>query len=101
MKLSIITAVYNREATVAEAIKSVASQSYDDIEHLIVDGASQDGTMSEVQRLAHPRMTIISEPDHGIYDALNKGIHAATPLCQRSCPPLYFSSISQVGGIGR
>jgi glycosyltransferase len=56
----------------------VASQSHNDVEHLIVDGASTDGTLSEVRRLARPEMQVISEPDRGIYDALNKGIRAAT-----------------------
>lgn len=77
MKLSIITAVYNREVTVAQAISSVSAQSYGDVEHVVVDGASRDRTLAEVQRLAHPRMKIISEPDQGIYDALNKGVRAA------------------------
>ena len=78
MKISIITAVYNREFTVAQAIKSVAKQNYAQVEHLIVDGASSDGTMREVQKLAHPDMRVISEPDQGIYDALNKGVRNAT-----------------------
>lgn len=78
MKLSIITAVYNRQATVAQAIESVSSQTHDNVEHLIIDGASKDGTLAEVQRLAHPGMRVISEPDRGIYDALNKGIRHAT-----------------------
>lgn len=78
MKLSIITAVYNREATVAQAIGSVAAQTYADVEHVIIDGASTDGTLAAVQRLAHPGMRVISEPDRGIYDPLNKGILNAT-----------------------
>lgn len=78
LKLSIITAVYNREATVAQAIASVAAQSHNDVEHLIIDGASTDGTLDAVQSLARPGMRVISEPDQGIYDALNKGIFAAT-----------------------
>jgi glycosyltransferase involved in cell wall biosynthesis len=78
LKLSIITAVYNREHTVAQAISSVAAQSCSDVEHLIVDGASTDGTLAAVQRLARTEMKVISEPDRGIYDALNKGIRAAT-----------------------
>lgn len=78
MKFSIITAVYNRERTVAQSVASVASQTYHDIEHLIIDGASKDGTLAEVHRLAHRGMRVISEPDRGIYDALNKGIVNAT-----------------------
>ncbi|MFA8444029.1 glycosyltransferase family 2 protein [Yoonia sp.] len=78
MKISIITAVYNRENTVAQAINSVAKQTYPQIEHLIIDGASSDGTMREVQKFAHPGMRVLSEPDRGIYDALNKGVRNST-----------------------
>lgn len=78
LKITIITAVYNREATVGQAISSVASQSHADVEHLIIDGASRDGTVAVVRRLQHAGMRIISEPDRGIYDALNKGIRNAT-----------------------
>lgn len=78
MKLSIITAVYDREATVAQAIASVVAQSHGEVEHLIIDGGSTDGTLEVVQRLARPEMLVISEPDCGIYDALNKGIRAAS-----------------------
>lgn len=78
MKFSIITAVYNREATVAQAIASVSAQTHGDVEHMIVDGASTDGTMAAVTRLKHQGMRVISEPDLGIYDALNKGIRHAT-----------------------
>jgi len=78
MKISIITAVYNREATVGQAIQSVAAQTYDDIEHVVIDGASKDGTLVEIERLQTPNMRIVSEPDTGIYDALNKGLDMAT-----------------------
>lgn len=78
MRLSIITAVFNSEATIAQAIASVASQSYSEVEHLVIDGNSGDGTMAQISRHCHPGMRIISEPDHGIYDALNKGIRLAT-----------------------
>lgn len=77
MKLSIITAVYNREATVAQAIASVQAQTYPDVEHLVIDGASTDGTLSVIKRARHARMRVVSEPDGGIYDALNKGIALA------------------------
>jgi len=78
MKISIITAVYNREATVAEAIESVARQSYSGIEHLIIDGASSDGTLAAIEPYHRPTMRVVSEPDKGIYDALNKGLAMAT-----------------------
>lgn len=78
LKFSIVTAVYNRQATIAQAVASVSAQSYQDVEHLIIDGASKDGTMQEVDRVKHAKMRVISEPDRGIYDALNKGIRHAT-----------------------
>ncbi|MCC5973735.1 MAG: glycosyltransferase [Rubellimicrobium sp.] len=78
MKITIVTAVYNREATVGQAIRSVATQDHPDIEHLVVDGASTDGTLEAVKAAHHPGMVVVSEPDGGIYDALNKGIARAT-----------------------
>lgn len=78
MKFTIITAVYNRAGTIGQALESVAAQSYTEVEHLVVDGASTDGTLEEVKTRKHPSMRVISEPDEGIYDALNKGIAAAT-----------------------
>lgn len=77
MKISVITAVFNSETTVGKAIASVAAQSYCDMEHLIVEGQSTDGSLAAINRAAHERMLLISEPDHGIYDALNKGIQRA------------------------
>lgn len=78
MKISIITAVYNRADTVGMAIDSVARQTYPDCEHLIIDGASSDGTLAVVQTRHREAMRVVSEPDEGIYDALNKGIGLAT-----------------------
>lgn len=78
MKISVITAVYNSEATVGEAIASVAAQTHPDLEHVIVEGKSKDGSLAAIERAAHDRMRLISEPDTGIYDALNKGIGHAT-----------------------
>jgi len=78
MKISVITAVYNSEATVAQAIDSVATQTYPDIEHVIVEGKSKDGSLAVVERAVHDRIRLISESDKGIYDALNKGIEYAT-----------------------
>lgn len=77
MKISIITAVYNREGTIARAIRSVQSQDHDDVEHLVIDGASHDRTCEIVKECASPLVTLVSEPDEGIYDAINKGIRAA------------------------
>ena len=78
LKISVVTAVYNGEATVGHAIASVASQTYPHVEHIIVDGKSSDGTMAAIEAAKHDRMRVISEPDKGIYDALNKGIGLAT-----------------------
>jgi glycosyltransferase len=78
VKISIVTAVRNRAGTVADAIASVAAQTYPHVEHLIVDGASTDGTLEVVERLRGPTMHVVSEPDRGIYDALNKGLGLAT-----------------------
>lgn len=77
MKISVITAVYNRQGTIERSIRSVASQSHFDIEHLIIDGVSQDLTCEIVQACAGPIVTFVSEPDNGIYDAINKGIRAS------------------------
>ena len=78
VKVSIITAVFNSEATVGEAIGSVARQSHCEMEHLIIEGKSTDGSLAAIDGAAHNRMVLISEPDSGIYDALNKGIKKAT-----------------------
>ncbi len=78
MKISIITVVFNNEATIRCAIDSVNSQQYADIEHIIIDGASTDATLALIK--ANPGRTgiIVSEKDKGIYDAMNKGIQMAT-----------------------
>lgn len=78
MKLSIITIVFNRVSTIGHAIESVTRQTYQDIEHLIIDGGSNDGTLAEIEARSHPNMRVISESDEGIYDALNKGMTLAT-----------------------
>ena len=78
MKVSIITTSYNRKKTIEYAIKSVLSQSYKDIEYIIIDGASKDGTMDVVNKYRSRITTVISEPDNGMYEAINKGISFAT-----------------------
>jgi glycosyltransferase len=77
MKISIITATYNNEATINCALDSVAMQDYLDLEHLIIDGASTDNTLSIIRAHHNKNIRIISEPDEGIYFALNKGIEKA------------------------
>lgn len=78
MKISIITTCYNREATIRASIESVLSQDYDDIEYIIVDGASTDKTLDIINEYKNRITTIVSEPDSGMYEALNKGLRLAT-----------------------
>lgn len=78
MKVSIITAAFNAVGTIEDAILSVMSQTCSNVEHILVDGASTDGTQDVVERYRHKLARVISEPDHGIYDAMNKGIALAT-----------------------
>lgn len=78
MKISVITAVYNAKETVADAIDSVLSQSHDDVELVVIDGASKDGTREVLEKYGERLSVFISEPDDGIYDALNKGIAHAS-----------------------
>jgi glycosyltransferase involved in cell wall biosynthesis len=78
MKISIITATYNCAATLGDALDSVAAQQYGNIEHVLVDGASTDGTLALLESRRGPLSSLVSEPDKGIYDALNKGIARAT-----------------------
>ena len=78
MKVSVITATYNSSQTVIDTLESLNQQTYEDIEYIIIDGASSDATLKVVQENCSRIAKIISEPDKGIYDALNKGIKAAT-----------------------
>lgn len=78
MKITIITATYNSSAHIEDCMKSVNDQTYRDIEHIIIDGASKDNTLDIVNGIPNRVGKIISEPDKGIYDAMNKGIQAAT-----------------------
>lgn len=78
--VSIITVCYNSEKTIEKTIQSVLNQTYKNIEYIVVDGKSTDSTLEIVKKyqpLFQGRMTIISEPDTGIYDAMNKGIRSA------------------------
>jgi glycosyltransferase involved in cell wall biosynthesis len=78
MKISIITAVYNRVGTIADAVESVAQQSYPPFEHIIQDGGSTDGTLQILAQVCGGLTSVTSEPDSGIYDAINRGISRAT-----------------------
>jgi len=78
MKLSVVTAVYNRRATIEAAVESVRRQTYGDIEHIVQDGGSDDGTLDLLQSLSGPDMRLETGRDGGIYDAINRGIARAT-----------------------
>lgn len=91
MKVTIITACYNRGKTIRRAMESVMAQTYSDIEYIVVDGASTDESLGNIKyeemviktsgfRQKHPNfcLRIVSEPDHGMYEAINKGIRMAT-----------------------
>jgi glycosyltransferase involved in cell wall biosynthesis len=83
MKITIITAVYNNAENIAQAINSVFAQDYPNIEYIIIDGASSDGTKEIIEaqlmhRPLHMSVEFISERDNGVYDALNKGLHRAS-----------------------
>lgn len=78
MKISIITVAYNAATSIGATLKSVAAQTHPDVEHIVIDGGSNDGTLECItahgKHLAH----VVSEPDRGIYDAMNKGIRLAS-----------------------
>jgi glycosyltransferase involved in cell wall biosynthesis len=78
MKVSIITVVFNGQDTIKDTVKSVLAQDYPHIEHIIIDGASTDETLQVVRSYGDRIAQIVSEPDQGIYDAMNKGIKLAT-----------------------
>src|ERR1035437_5678500 len=81
MKISIITVSYNSSRTIRETIESVLSQSYPDIEYFVIDGNSTDNTVAiikEIEPKFEGRMRWLSEPDKGLYDAMNKGIELST-----------------------
>ena len=77
MKVSIITVSYNSAGTIRDTIESVLAQDYSDIEYIIIDGASSDGTIDIVNEYRGRITHVVSEPDGGIYDAMNKGIFIA------------------------
>lgn len=78
LKISLITAVLNRADAIQMAVGSVQRQSWKNWEHLVIDGASTDGTLQIVKNTLDHRGVLVSEPDNGIYDALNKGLQRAS-----------------------
>lgn len=78
MKISVITVSFNSAATIGETMHSLVAQSHADIDHIVVDGASTDETLAVVRSAAATTTRVVSEPDFGIYDGMNKGIRLAT-----------------------
>lgn len=78
MRVTIITVCYNRKNTIEKAIKSVLDQNYDNIEYIVIDGNSKDGTKEIIESYKDRISHYISEPDKGMYDAINKGLKLAT-----------------------
>jgi glycosyltransferase involved in cell wall biosynthesis len=78
LKITVITVCYNSAATIADTLKAVSQQSYQDFEHLIFDGASTDGTLDIIRQWTGHPVVLTSEPDNGIYDAMNKGLARAS-----------------------
>jgi glycosyltransferase involved in cell wall biosynthesis len=78
MKVSIITVCFNSARTLGDTIASVSAQQYPDVEHLVIDGGSTDGTLDVIERHREKLAKVVSEPDRGIYDAMNKGLVLAS-----------------------
>ncbi len=78
MKISVITVCYNSVETLSDTLASVAAQDHPNVEHIVIDGGSTDGTCALVKREGHHVKMFLSEPDEGIYDAMNKGIRLAS-----------------------
>jgi len=78
MRVSVITVCLNSKETIEDTIKSVRGQDYADIEHIVIDGGSTDGTVDILRRYEGASCRFVSEPDDGIYDAMNKGLRNST-----------------------
>jgi glycosyltransferase involved in cell wall biosynthesis len=78
MKISVITVCYNSAKTIEKTFQSVQNQTYVDIEYIIIDGGSKDGTLELAKKYDTIVDTLVSQPDKGLYDAMNKGIQLAT-----------------------
>ncbi|MBE6288006.1 MAG: glycosyltransferase [Mediterranea massiliensis] len=94
MTFSIITICYNAAETIERTIKSVLSQTYADIEYIVVDGASKDDTLAIINKYKEGITKVVSEPDKGLYDAMNKGIGLATGdyLCFLNAGDTFYSN---------
>lgn len=77
-KITVITVCYNSASTIKATLASVAAQTFKDIEHIVVDGGSTDQTLAIIEQWQMHEIRLVSEPDNGIYDAMNKGLALAT-----------------------
>lgn len=78
IKVSIITVAYNSAATIVDTVRSVMAQTYDNIEYIVIDGNSNDNTLAVLEPYREFISILVSEPDKGLYDAMNKGVQLAT-----------------------
>lgn len=78
LKISVVTVVYNAQNTIEKCLDSVARQKFNNIEHIVIDGGSTDDTVHIIKKYSNNIQVFVSEPDEGIYDAMNKGIKLAT-----------------------
>jgi len=103
MKISIVTVSFNSAATIRDTIESVLGQTYSQIEYVVIDGASTDATMDIVREYGDRIHRVVSEPDQGIYDAMNKGLNRATGevIGMLNADDFYPSSntLTKVGGV--
>lgn len=91
LKVTVITVCFNSAATLGAALSSVADQSWANVEHVVIDGASTDGTLAVIERFRPHLAHVLSEPDKGIYDAMNKGLALASGdiVCFLNADDLY------------
>ena len=82
MTISIITICYNAASDLEKTIKSVAAQKFKDFEYIVIDGKSKDSTLNVIKQNEDVISKWVSEPDNGIYDAMNKGIRMAEGACK-------------------
>lgn len=94
LKISVVTVTYNSAATLEETILSVLNQTYDNVEYIIIDGGSTDGTVDIIKKYADRLAYWVSEPDNGMYDALRKGFEKATGdiLCWINADDFYYKA---------
>ncbi|MFB9844056.1 glycosyltransferase [Mucilaginibacter ginsenosidivorans] len=78
LKISVVTVVFDAQNTIEKCLGSVARQKFNNIEHIVIDGGSTDNTVHIIKKYSNSVHIFVSEPDEGIYDAMNKGIKLAT-----------------------